>query len=175
MDEGLGFFTFGDIVDGSGNIYSGPLTFDHVHCIPGFDIESTTGVTSINCPNLLSIDASNSQGGYLAITGNSGLVSVSMPLFLGPSPTSGIQIKNNSSLTTINLPSILYTIHGQDFRGNALTAASVNAILARCVASPGLTGGGTVDLSGGTNAAPTGQGIVDAATLTGRGVSVTTN
>jgi hypothetical protein len=36
-------------------------------------------------------------------------------------------------------------------------------------------GGNTVDISGGTNAAPTGQGIADVVTLTGRGAEVITN
>lgn len=61
-----------------------------------------------------------------------------------------------------------------NFFGCALTATVVNHILARCVASPLFTTG-TVDLSGGTNAAPTGQGIIDSATLTGRGCTITTN
>lgn len=47
-----------------------------------------------------------------------------------------------------------------DLSGCALTAATVNAILANAVAN-GMTGG-TIDLSGGTSAAPTGQGILDA-------------
>ena len=50
-----------------------------------------------------------------------------------------------------------------DLSGCALTAATVNAILANAVAN-GMTGG-TIDLSGGTSAAPTGQGILDKAYL----------
>lgn len=58
--------------------------------------------------------------------------------------------------------------------GNAL--ASVNEILSSLVADPvALAADGTLDLSGGTNAAPTGQGITDKATLIAAGWTVTTN
>jgi hypothetical protein len=53
---------------------------------------------------------------------------------------------------------------------NAITLdTDINQILADLVTSLALPGrvGCTVDLSGGTNAAPTGQGILDKATLNG--------
>jgi len=82
---------------------------------------------------------------------------------------------SNSSLTDVDLSSYLPTDNThQDFSNCALTAASVNHILARCVANPAYIFG-VVSLSGGTNAAPTGQGIMDRATLRRRGVVVTTN
>ena len=64
-------------------------------------------------------------------------------------------------------------------RTNAITAAAdINAILADLVTSTGIGGrvGCTVQLEGGTNAAPTGQGITDKATLNAiEGWTVTTN
>jgi hypothetical protein len=54
-----------------------------------------------------------------------------------------------------------------------LDSDGVNSILASCVAN-GLTGG-RVDINGGTNAAPTGQGITDKATLQARSWIVNTN
>lgn len=83
-------------------------------------------------------------------------------------------IVNNAVLTDIDLGDALFT-NGFDhlFSGNALTADSVNGILARCVDS-GLTSN-TIDLSGGTNAAPTGQGLVNKATLIAAGCTVNTN
>jgi hypothetical protein len=69
------------------------------------------------------------------------------------------------------VPTVHTTI---DLSGNALNEASVNAILARCVASESFTAG-TVNLAGGTIAAPTEQGATDKATLIDRGVDVTTN
>lgn len=59
------------------------------------------------------------------------------------------------------------------FDNNALSAASVNHILARGIAS-GVTSA-TIDTSGGTSAAPSGQGIVDKAALILAGDTVTTN
>ena len=56
---------------------------------------------------------------------------------------------------------------------NLLTASAINAILADFVAAGGA--GGTLNLGGTGNAAPTGQGILDKATLIGRGWGVTTN
>ena len=53
---------------------------------------------------------------------------------------------------------------------NQLTATAVNAILADLVAAG--TTNGTLNL-GGTNAAPTGQGSIDAQTLRDRNWSVT--
>lgn len=62
------------------------------------------------------------------------------------------------------------------FGVNALSSAAVNQILADCVAS---LGGGrvacTVTLQGGTNGAPTGQGIIDKAALITAGWTVVTN
>lgn len=61
--------------------------------------------------------------------------------------------------------------------GNALSAASVNSILAAAALyeSDYAPGDGALDLSGGTNAAPTGQGLTDKATLISAGWTVTTN
>jgi len=61
-----------------------------------------------------------------------------------------------------------------NFSGCALDEATVDHILARCVVNAGFVSG-IVDLSGGTNAAPSVAGAADASTLTGRGVTVTTN
>jgi hypothetical protein len=63
-----------------------------------------------------------------------------------------------------------------DASTNALTDIAVNAILADLVVAQ--AGGNpvcTVSLSGGTNAAPTGQGLLDKATLIAAKWTVTTN
>jgi hypothetical protein len=62
------------------------------------------------------------------------------------------------------------------FGSNALPAAAVNQVLADCVVSLGISGRVvcTVNLAGGTNAAPTGQGLTDKATLVAAGWTVTT-
>ena len=56
---------------------------------------------------------------------------------------------------------------------NQLPAAAINAILADFVAAG--RSGGTLTLGGAGNAAPTGQGLTDKATLSGAGWTVTTN
>jgi hypothetical protein len=69
------------------------------------------------------------------------------------------------------------SLNTANFAINALPAAAVNQILADFVVSLGISGRVvcTVTLSGGTNAAPTGQGILDEATLIAAGWTVTTN
>ena len=81
-----------------------------------------------------------------------------------------------SSLTTITISGLTSLVAGFRAAGCALSGATVNAILARLVSMPTYGNAGQdVDLSGGTSAAPSGQGLVDKATLIGRGAFVTTN
>jgi hypothetical protein len=103
-----------------------------------------SNMESISAPNLVSVT------GGIQITGAVFLTSVSLPMYL---PSNG---------TSVN------------FGTDALSAATVNHLLARCVANVAYVSG-TVSLNGGTSAAPTGQGIIDKATLIGRGVTVNTN
>lgn len=56
--------------------------------------------------------------------------------------------------------------------GNALNSASVNRVLSALVAAGNTV---TCNLSGGTSAAPTGQGLTDKATLISNGSTITTN
>ena len=89
-----------------------------------------------------------------------------------------ITISNLAALTTFTLgaPGTLKALNGNfTATGCALNAASVNAILASLVAMNGTNGtilynraANGVNLSGGTSAAPTGQGITDKATLNAR-------
>lgn len=155
-----------------------------------FTLTSNTHLAALSLPLLTSV------GGNLAGGGCSLLASVSLPLLATvngdlildtaifpslslPALTAiggtgkKLSAKNNTSLTTVSLP-LFVPVNGNviDFSGCALTAASVNHILARCVAA-GITSG-TITLNGGTNAAPTGQGATDSATLTAAGVTVTT-
>jgi len=103
------------------------------------------------------------------------LVSLSYPSFIASTVGTVVEVSGNPLLVSVSLPNF-FPINGTQitFSENALNDTSVNHILARAVANPGYVSG-AIDLSGGTNAAPTGQGIIDAATLDGRGVNVTTN
>jgi Leucine-rich repeat (LRR) protein len=60
-------------------------------------------------------------------------------------------------------------------QNNSLTASVVNNILAAFVVANRTTGTRILNLGGSGNAAPTSQGIIDKALLTGRGWTVTTN
>jgi hypothetical protein len=191
LGEAIGFFTFGDLP----GITS--IEFDQVTSIAGFDIEDTTAITSLSWPNLVTVDPT--QPGYIYIQSNTALVSVSLPKLQTGSGT--LQISGNSVLTSVDLSSLNNWTNGvsglqmsdnpllttvlltnwipqngasQLFTNNALDAATVNLILDRCVSNPAVVSG-IVSTVGGTNAAPTGQGITDKATLIARGVTVNTN
>lgn len=126
--------------------------------------------------NLVSFDLSSLEtiGGNFIVTNSAALTVFSVPSLVTVALI--ILVNNSPNLTTLNFPLWLPTDGtGIDFTGNALTAASVNHLLARGVANPAFVSG-TLDLSGQTPAQPpTGQGIADAATLTGRGVTVITD
>jgi len=86
-----------------------------------------------------------------------------------------IYLDNCPNLVSVRLDAFIPD-NGKDLNasGAKLDVASVDQILARHVANAGYVSG-TITLSGGTSAAPTGQGILDKATLIGRGVTVNTN
>jgi len=89
-------------------------------------------------------------------------------------------IVGNPLLTTISIPLVVMSINvfsnlvDYNFSGNALNQATVDQILARCVASPLLTAG-LLQLDGGTNSAPSVAGTANKNTLIARGMSVNTN
>jgi len=67
------------------------------------------------------------------------------------------------------------TLGDFEAQNNLLTVSAVNALLSAFVAANRTTGTRTLNLGGTGNAAPTGQGITDKATLISRGWTVTTN
>tara|TARA_R110001592_G_scaffold197667_1_gene445692 strand:+ start:644 stop:1633 length:990 start_codon:yes stop_codon:yes gene_type:complete len=129
----------------------------------------------------------NSMSGPLSsLDNNTALVNyvVSENDFTGPIPSLDnntaivkLEVKNND-LTTFEgstMPVSLLTFKANN---NSLTEGAVNAILAATVAGGGING--TLYLGGNTdplrtNAAPTGQGITDKATLIASGWDVQTN
>jgi len=121
----------------------------------------------------------------IRVWSNPSLSSISMPslVFVGGTPLLDylyFDIKNNGSLTDIDLGSFTPDDSvNADFSNNALNAATVNHILARFVANASWSvfpwDNRTLNLSGGTNAAPTGQGLIDKATLIARSATVLTN
>jgi hypothetical protein len=86
-----------------------------------------------------------------------------------------LQVRENPALANVVLTAFVPTPYKiTTFFGCALTQSSVDHILARFVAAAGFTRG-TLDLSGGTSAAPGTQGALDKAELIARGVTVLTN
>jgi hypothetical protein len=164
------------------------LSFPKLTTLTSFlTVSGNTNMTSISFPLLSSMGGSFDMTGCKVTTlsfpllatgvtsiscGNATLTTLSMPSLV---TVNGAFTCNSAALTTVDLSSFLPTnTKNISFIGASLTAASVNHILARCVASAGyLTG--VINLSGGTSAAPTGQGITDKATLITRGHTVTTN
>lgn len=129
-------------------------------------------LTTVNLGSLQTITAGN-----LFFSGSTALVTFSLPSLVstGADPSNtAIQGSGCTSLTTFNVPNWLPT-NGTtiDLTNCALTSASVNHILARCVAAGVTTC--TIALEGGTNGAPTGQGATDKADLITAGNTVTTN
>lgn len=143
-------------------------------------------LTALSFPSLTTLESSfTSEAPNLASLVLSSLESVSglyitsyagTTLDLGSLVTSGdITISGGTNLSSIDLSSLVPATGGSfDFSWNALTATSVNAILARFVANAEFVTG-TIALDEGTNAAPTGQGLTDVTTLRARGVTVTVN
>jgi hypothetical protein len=115
---------------------------------PGFVSASDDIVlTSLDFPALATIGAGSVVQGF----GNTSLVSFSFP-----------------ALTSVGSPSTSF-----DFSGDALDVTSVNNLLI-LLDSLGMANG-TINLSGGTNAAPTGAGATAKANLITAGNTVTTN
>lgn len=155
-------------IPGSGASVTESLLMDSIVSIGGFfDLSDNPALTTIALESLQNVGS--------ALIGNSNPLLTS--LLLSSIVTIGEDIDFNDCATLVIfsaeqwLPTDSFNVN---FSLCSLNAISVNHILARCIANPAFVSG-TVDLSGGTNAAPTGQGIIDAADLVTRGVTVNTN
>ncbi len=147
-------------------------------------IGTTIGINTMASLATLSLPLLEYVGANVTLATMASLTTVSLPSMV----TYGGTIAINTSLgniTSISLGTIgtLKSILGATINcsGQKLTAASVNAILALLVSLDGTGGttlwgsGQTLTINGGTNSAPTGQGLVDKATLQARGATITTN
>lgn len=95
----------------------------------------------------------------------------SLALGTPPAAMTGIVVKAFDALTSITMADS-WPVQNTDFSGNALSQTCVDAILAACVASAATDH--FLDLSGGTNAAPS-IDSTDVATLLSRGWTVHVN
>ncbi len=151
---------------GGGGTSAGVFTYGPV--IDYFGLKGVSGLPILSFPNWVTC-----SNGFF-IDGNPDVLSVSAPLLIGAGASGSIQ--NHPLLTSIDIPMFVFS-DAQEyyFSGNALSQASVDQILAQCVASSGFNSG-TVELSGGTNAAPSSVAPgSDYDILINRGVSVTVN
>lgn len=153
----------------------------------------SSGSVTFGGTGLLNISLSSFTTGDFTVNTSPSLNSLSLPV-LANSPI-GIDIEG-TSLTTLNFPAInnvgsngfvisnntlltTLTINATSnlikllLQGNALNVTSVNNILINLDSQGNING--TIDLSGGTNASPTGAGIGAVVSLGGKGWIVTTN
>lgn len=137
------------------------------------DISSCNALTSVNLSSLVSI------GMDWNASSNPALATLAFPALttIGTAPGSSFcGTAGDTVLSTLSAPSIQFPFvpgYTVDDSACALNVASVNQVLRR-LAAGGVTGY-TIDLSGGTNAHPTGQGLIDKAFLQASGNTVTTN
>lgn len=133
-----------------------------------------TGITNLDFPNLAIAN--------IAITDNGSLTSVGFPSltkFLSePYPGQDSTISGNVNLTSISFPALTYLGNtANDYRvlrikNNKLSSNSVNAILHQMLSLPPEFG---LDLPQNPPAPPTGQGLIDKATLISMGNTIYTN
>lgn len=168
----------------------GALSFTTLASVASFNApllaraDSSISFTTIAALASVSFPSLKYIAGAVSFATMAALETISFPVVI----TYGSTITANSALgnvanVTLGTVGTLKAITGASINisGQKLTAASVNGILALLVSLDGTGGttlwgaGKTVNLSGGTSSAPTGQGLVDKATLQARGATVTTN
>ncbi len=134
-----------------------------------FDFQTNNALTSLSFPALISV------GGDVIFNNCPVLASVSFPVLASVTVDNLYELKGDVCplLVSLSIPQLTVTNDIIELSGDGLNAASINQILARGVAS-GVTAC-QFNLSGGTSAAPSGQGVVDKATLIGLGNTVNTN
>ena len=175
---------FGDFASDDITLVTSVAFANLKRCTGHLYLDGGSILASANLDALVKVDLAIFLSGSMAIT------SISLPalttvngqaatlvMYNGVTPTMiqmAVLFDGCSSLTAVSIPNLVYQNgRGYLFDGCALNATSVNAILARARAS-GVTGA-FITLDGGTNAAPTGQGIADKAFLLAAGNSVSTN
>ena len=137
-----------------------------------------------NALTVWSMPALTYMGGACTFLGLYPLITVSFPAMVTWNSTIKMDAaQGNIVNVTLGTIGTLKKIAGASVKcaANKLSVASVNALLALLVSLDGTNGttlwgtGKSLTTNGGTNAAPTGQGITDKATLVGRGATITTN
>lgn len=154
-------------MDVSGNQITGPIP----------PLTTNTSLTAFR------VNSNQLTGSIPSLTNNTSLTIVNF----GNNQLTGAvpSLATNNSLANINVSSnqlsswvggtVSINLGAFTANNNLFPAATVNALLAAFVAANRTTGTRTLNLGGTGNAAPTGQGLTDKATLQSRGWTVTTN
>lgn len=151
---------------------------------------ATSGITLANNPlgNILfpSLESLTGDGGLVELSLNQGTpTSTQMRTALFPrlqtiSGSNGnilhLYLHGNTNLSLVELPQLNSIAYSQIRIDNcALTQSCVNNLLIQLDSIDEADSTVTVDLSGGTSAAPSGLGLIAKNNLTGRGCHITTN
>lgn len=148
-----------------------------------FYVNDNTSLTSLSLPvlawgdidlgntplTLLNLPLLTSGNVYVA---NSSLVSLSLPVF-----ASGyLDISNNKSLTSLNIPAFTQSTSVFRAHNNALPSSEINKLLNILNTKVTFTGYKSIYMSGQVpKAPPTGQGLIDKQALINKGSSVETD
>lgn len=171
-----------DIDTASGVSFNSACRGMKITTFPSFDFSSATSMVGAfqACNSLISIPSVSFplvENAQSAFQGNSGLTTVNLPANAFPSCTNCRNLFYAcGALTTFpagvfnNCPSTNFI---DAFFNCGLTAQSVENIVVSIEAAG--TSGGTLDLDGGTSAAPNATAAAAISALTGRGWTVTTN
>lgn len=131
-------------------------------------IFNNTALQTLSLPSLITVF------GFLC-SGNTSLITLNLPVLGSMGASADMNASGCTNLVNVTLTSYIPSNgRSQNFSSCALSQASVDHVLARCVANAAYVSG-TVTLNGGTNSTPSVAGLADKATLIARGCTVLTN
>lgn len=165
--------TFNDTFIATANF----IFLDSISCLYFPNLAGTNRIGISNCANLASVEFGSNLTAFstngISINSNPALASIKYDGALTLS--SFINCSFNPAMTTVVIGSLSQTGANKtvNFSSNALTQASVDLIIQKCVDGGAING--TLILQGGTNATPSAAGLANKALLVGLGWSVTNN
>lgn len=154
-------------LDLNGKVFAGTIVCGTTSIADSLRISANTALNGFTSTVLGSVAGTLNLGGCTALTV---FVAQSLSNLTGTVACAGC-----TALATVVLAASVTTANGftANFSGCALDASNVDAILAAFAAGLGSTTSGTINVSGGTNAAPTGgSSNADYLALTGAGITV---
>jgi hypothetical protein len=131
----------------------------------GLLIKKDTGLINFSVPLL-------TAGAEIEILNNNALLSLDFPSL---TTSDGLILKENLNLVSITFDNLISNGLIFDLNGNKLPSTQINALLSRFVAINPPLSGKIFDLRQSVAAPPTGQGLIDKATLIARPNTVSTD